>query len=206
MSPCQDASLGTVIDETFVTSNWLPWKNMRTGQVWRDAFPKTFPGPRGMLRQLLSQKKCPVQQPFLGFYFSPLNLTNGLCNLVQTFSIHNVPREEFHRLTIRKSSSRQRKVSRALSSYAALSQQVADEEHQELLVALKLCLCSSLKQFTIHNQQTALLLAWSQTETALCFCSNAHTLCSLGWGSVSAGALPQKPSDLPFIPHSHIQE
>lgn len=71
---------------------------------------------------------------------------------MQAFSIHNVLREEFHRLTMRRSPDRQRKVFRALGSYAALSKQVADKEHQEFLVALNLCPCSSPKQFTIHNQ------------------------------------------------------
>lgn len=58
--------------------------------------------------------------------FFSLSLPNQFCNPMQTFSIHSVPREELHRLTIRKSPDGQRKVPGALSSYAALSRQEAD--------------------------------------------------------------------------------
>lgn len=110
--------MGTGYGHDLCGRQWMPMKKdkNRTRRIPKDPlrpqeYAKAAPEPEGLLLYVTAVSK--------GF---SLEFSQSV---LQTYSIQSVPREEFHRLTMRKSPYRQRIVPEALSSYAALSQQVA---------------------------------------------------------------------------------
>lgn len=102
-----------------IHGHWLwvrpPWPTMddhestRKGQVCRDVSPETLSVLRNMKLSAPEPEQLLLYPTVLLAPFS-FNLASQFCNPMQTFSIGNVLRKEFHRLTTRKNPDGQREV------------------------------------------------------------------------------------------------
>lgn len=106
--------MGTGYGHDLCGQQWMPMKKDKN---------RTRRVPKDPLRPQEYAEAAPEPEELL-LYLTAISTLFSLeytQSVLQTVSIHSVPREEFHGLTMTKSPYRQRIVPEALSSYAALS-------------------------------------------------------------------------------------